>query len=181
MSEASIQQLRALALDVDGVLTDGTFWWGPAGEEFKRFSFVDVMGVSRGRKAGLILALISGESSPLIDRYAAKLQIVDVYQGCKDKAAALRDFAERRALPLEQIGFMGDDVNDLPAMAIAGLSAAPSTAHPSVLRQVAFVSKHQGGFGAVRELIDVWLAGRDTAGPPISGQPASRQTSPRSQ
>ena len=67
--------IRAVALDVDGVLTDGGFWWGQNGEEFKRFSFADVMGISLARKAGLIVTLISGEDSPLVDRYAAKLGI----------------------------------------------------------------------------------------------------------
>src|ERR1700679_534830 len=104
--------IRAIALDVDGVLTDGTFWWGPNGEEFKRFSFLDVMGVSLGLRAGLRFALISGEDSPLVDRFARKMGIEDVYKGCKDKAAALKSFAEKRGLDLASICFMGDDVND---------------------------------------------------------------------
>jgi hypothetical protein len=91
------------------VLTDGGVWWGPNGEEWKRFSFADIMGVSLARKAGLILALISGEDSPLVDRYAAKMDIADVEKNCKDKARALRAFAERRNLQLSEICFMGDD------------------------------------------------------------------------
>jgi 3-deoxy-D-manno-octulosonate 8-phosphate phosphatase (KDO 8-P phosphatase) len=73
-------QIKAVALDVDGVLTDGSFWWGPNGEEFKQFNFADVMGISLGRKAGLLFALISGEASPLVDRFAEKMGIVDVYK-----------------------------------------------------------------------------------------------------
>jgi 3-deoxy-D-manno-octulosonate 8-phosphate phosphatase (KDO 8-P phosphatase) len=153
-----IPTIKAIALDVDGVLTDGTFWWGPEGAEWKRFSFADVMGVSLGRKAGLIFALISGEASPLVDRYAAKMGIEDVFKGCKDKAAALRDFAERRGLALSEVAFMGDDVNDLSAMALAGLAAAPATAHASVRRAAAHVSAFPGGQGAVRELVDLVLA-----------------------
>jgi 3-deoxy-D-manno-octulosonate 8-phosphate phosphatase (KDO 8-P phosphatase) len=99
--------IRAVALDVDGVLTDGGFWWGPNGEEFKRFSFADVMGVSLARKAGLIVTLISGEDSPLVDRYAAKLGIEDVTKGCKDKAGALRRVRERHGLSNDEIAFMG--------------------------------------------------------------------------
>ena len=158
-------RIKAVALDVDGVLTDGSFWWGPDGREFKRFSFLDVMGVSLGRKAGLVFALISGEDSPLVDRFAAKMGIVDIYKGCKDKAAALRDFASRRGLEMGQIAFVGDDVNDLQALALAGLSAAPSTAHPSVLRQVQRVLKRPGGNGAVRELIDELLGSPSPPGP----------------
>lgn len=150
--------IQAIAIDVDGVLTDGAFWWGPNGEEFKRFSFADVMGVSLGRKAGLRFALVSGEDSPLVDRFANKMGIEDVYKGCKDKAAAVRAFAQRHRLDLAQIAFMGDDVNDLPALAIAGLSASPATAHESVLRAVQLVVDKPGGQGAVRALVDRILA-----------------------
>ncbi|HEY6210739.1 MAG TPA: HAD family hydrolase [Vicinamibacterales bacterium] len=150
--------LKAIALDVDGVLTDGGLWWGANGEEFKRFCFADIMGVSLARKAGLIVALISGEDSPLVDRFALKMGITDVEKNCKDKAQALRRFAERRGLALQDIGFMGDDVNDLEAMRIAGLAAAPASAVPSVLRSAAFVASKPGGNGAVRELVDTLLA-----------------------
>jgi 3-deoxy-D-manno-octulosonate 8-phosphate phosphatase (KDO 8-P phosphatase) len=153
-------RIRAIVLDVDGVLTDGAFWWGPDGQEWKRFSFADVMGVSLARKAGLRMALISGENSPLVDRFALKMDITDVHKNCKDKAGALRLFAGRRALELDEICFMGDDVNDLAALAIAGLAAAPADARPEVLAKAAFVAKHSGGNGAVRELVDSILSAR---------------------
>lgn len=152
--------IQAIALDVDGVLTDGGIWWGPNGEEWKRFCFADVMGVSLARKAGLIVTLISGEDSPLVDRFAAKLKLTDIAKGCTDKAAALRAFAERNHLDLTTICFMGDDVNDLAAMEIAGMTAAPADARPQVLARVAFIAKNKGGNGAVRELVDAILAAR---------------------
>jgi len=155
--------IKAIALDVDGVLTDGGFWWGPNGEEWKRFSFTDIMGLSLARKAGLRIALISGEDSPLVDRLAAKMGITDVHKNCKEKAEALRSFADRNQLPLEEICFMGDDVNDLGALEIAGLSAAPADARRAVLEKVSFVSGHTGGNGAVRELIDAILMARQRA------------------
>jgi 3-deoxy-D-manno-octulosonate 8-phosphate phosphatase (KDO 8-P phosphatase) len=155
----SISTIRALALDVDGVLTDGGVWWGDDGTESKRFSFADIMGVSLATKAGLIVTLISGEDSLLVARFAKKMNIADVTRGCKDKAAALRAFAQRQDLPLKEICFMGDDVNDLGAMEIAGFSAAPANAQPAVLKAVRFVTKANGGNGAVRELVDMILSG----------------------
>jgi 3-deoxy-D-manno-octulosonate 8-phosphate phosphatase (KDO 8-P phosphatase) len=146
--------IKAIALDVDGVLTDGSFWWGPDGQEWKRFNFRDVMGISRAQKAGIVFALISGESSPLIDRFAKKMNITEIYKGCRDKQFALVQFAAQNVLALEEIAFMGDDINDLGAMLVAGLSAAPADAHPSVLAKAAFVAKGLGGHGAVRELVD---------------------------
>jgi 3-deoxy-D-manno-octulosonate 8-phosphate phosphatase (KDO 8-P phosphatase) len=146
--------IKLIAMDVDGVLTDGSFWWGPNGEEWKRFHFADIMGLSLARRAGLILALISGEDSPLIDRLAAKMQITDVRKNSKDKAGALRGLAELHGLSLAEVCFMGDDVNDLPALEIAGLAAAPADAQPSVRAKCRFVSTATGGNGAVRELIE---------------------------
>jgi 3-deoxy-D-manno-octulosonate 8-phosphate phosphatase (KDO 8-P phosphatase) len=148
--------VKAIALDVDGVLTDGGIWWGPDGAEWKRFCFADIMGVSLAKKAGLIVTLISGEDSPLVDRFAAKMNLADITKGCKDKAAALRAFAGRNHLALEEICFMGDDVNDLAAMELAGLAAAPADARASVRNKAAIVTVAKGGNGAVRELVD-WI------------------------
>jgi len=153
-----MRALRAIALDVDGVLTDGGVWWGPDGAEWKRFCFADIMGVSLARKAGLLVTLISGEDSPLVDRFAAKLNLTDITKGCKDKAAALRAFAERRRLHLEELCFMGDDANDLAAMELAGLAAAPADARPEVRQKADVVTRAPGGNGAVRELVDIILA-----------------------
>ena len=93
-------KIKAIAMDVDGVLTDGGVWWGPNGEEWKRFHFADIMGLSLARKSGMVIALISGENSPLVDRLASKLGIGDVHKDCKDKASALRTFSEKHGLQL---------------------------------------------------------------------------------
>ena len=149
-----MQQVKLIALDVDGTLTDGTFWWGPQGEELKRFSSHDVAGISQASKVGFTFALISGDSSPLIDRFAQKLEIKFVYKGCRDKAAALRELMARKNLYPQEICFMGDDLDDLPAMAVAGVSAAPSSAVEHVRAKATYVTSASGGNGAVRELIE---------------------------
>jgi 3-deoxy-D-manno-octulosonate 8-phosphate phosphatase (KDO 8-P phosphatase) len=155
-----LSAIDALVMDVDGVLTDGTFIWSVSGEESKRFSFEDVMGLSKARQAGLKLGLISGEDSALVDRFAAKIGIVNVAKGCKEKGLALREFAASTGVPLERTAFIGDDVNDLPALAIAGLSVAPANAQPSVKAAVALVLERGGGEGAVRQLVDMILTAR---------------------
>ncbi len=142
-----MNEIKAVAMDVDGVLTDGSFWWGPGGAEFKQFHFADVMGISLGRKAGLVFALVSGEASPLVDRFAEKMGITDVYKGCKDKAGALRAFAEKYGLDLRSICFMGDDVNDLCALEIAGLKVAPANAQKAVRQRADLVTERSGGRG----------------------------------
>jgi 3-deoxy-D-manno-octulosonate 8-phosphate phosphatase (KDO 8-P phosphatase) len=147
--------IKAIALDVDGVLTDGTFWWDGAGAvELKRFSFRDIMGIARASREGIVFALISGERNAIVDRYAAKMKIANVWQGCSQKDAALREFSEKSGIPLEEIAFMGDDVNDLAAMGLAGFSACPADAYEGVRKVVKLVTRAPGGNGAVRELLD---------------------------
>jgi 3-deoxy-D-manno-octulosonate 8-phosphate phosphatase (KDO 8-P phosphatase) len=157
-----LEAIKAVAMDFDRVLTDGTMWWGINGEEFKRLSFADITGIPLAHKAGLKLALISGESSPagmgLVQRFADKVKILDVYKGCHDKATAVREFAQKHQLQLSEVCFMGDDVNDLPAMAVVGLAAAPANAQPAVKAKAALITAQSGGFGAVRELLDAILA-----------------------
>ena len=157
-----MEDIKAVALDVDGVLTDSTFIWGTNGEEYKKFSFTDVMGISQASKAGIIFALISGEDNVLVDRFAEKMKIVHIYKGIKDKASALSSFAEKNKLDLGQICFMGDDVNDLGALQLAGFSAAPANAHESVKRIAKLITTRSGGNGAVRELLDLILAKKES-------------------
>ncbi len=160
-------RLQAIAFDVDGVLTDGRLTWSGTGEESKSFSFTDIMGVSLLRRMGIKLALISGENSPLVDRYADKLRIPFVRKGTRDKATALREFVEAAGVGLEHTCFFGDDVNDLFAMEIAGMSACPADAADEVMQYVAehgFVSPMPGGGGAVRSLVDAILAARKVRG-----------------
>jgi 3-deoxy-D-manno-octulosonate 8-phosphate phosphatase (KDO 8-P phosphatase) len=159
--------LRAIAFDVDGVLTDGTLIWSTAGDESKRFSFADIMGISLLRRLDFKMALISGEPSPLVDRYAEKMHIPFVVKGTRDKATALRDFTVKFDIPLEQTCFFGDDVNDIAAMEIAGLCACPCNSAAEVLAYVTehgYVSPLPGGHGAVRSFTDAILAARNLRG-----------------
>ena len=152
--------IKAIALDVDGVLTDGTFWWDARGEELKRFSFRDIMGIARALARGCPLRARSpARDSPLVDRYAAKMGITDVCKGCKDKAARCASSPRIAASPSKN-RFMGDDVNDLAALDIAGFSAAPADAHESVRAIVKLVTRHPGGNGAVREMLDFLNLGK---------------------
>lgn len=159
--KCGLASIAALAMDVDGVLTDGGLWWSAEGIESKRFDYADIMGLSLARRAGLPLALLSGEDSPLVARLADKLRIGFVAAGCRDKAAALTAFAQECGVALEQVCMVGDDLNDLPAMALAGFSAAPATANSAVCARVDCVLPAAGGHGAVRLLVDAILAQKE--------------------
>jgi 3-deoxy-D-manno-octulosonate 8-phosphate phosphatase (KDO 8-P phosphatase) len=153
--------IKAVVMDVDGVLTDGTVWVDEAGRETKRVSFADIMGVSIGRRAGLRFALVSGEGGPVLDQIAAKFGIDEIYRDCKDKAAAVREFAARHGLTLTEICFIGDDVNDLAALETCGLAVVPAGAIASLagLPIPARTTGRPGGSGAVREVIESLLSG----------------------
>lgn len=159
-----LSRIRLIATDVDGVLTDGTFWFSTSGDEMKRFCFRDVTGIALAKSSGLIMALISGESSPagkaLVQRYAEKMKIEDVYKGCQDKSVAVRELASKYGLSLGEICFIGDDFNDVSAMALVGLSVAPADAHDSARKAATLITKQSGGQGVVREVIDMVMRSR---------------------
>ncbi|HVG27256.1 MAG TPA: hypothetical protein VM865_06600 [Acidobacteriaceae bacterium] len=166
---STLTTLQAIAFDVDGVLTDGTLLWSTAtGEEIKSFHFSDIMGISLLRRLDLKLALISGESSPLVDRFAAKMHLHQVAKGSRDKAAELRDFTSRFHVPLAHTAYFGDDINDLFAMELAGVVACPADAALEVREFVhsrnGFISTWPGGHGAVREFTDALLTARHLRG-----------------
>ena len=158
-----LPKVKALVMDIDGVLTDGTFTWSSDGVESKSYSFEDVMGLSRARAAGIVLALISGEGGPLVERLGEKLRATFVASDCKDKARALREFSDTSGIPVEHMVYIGDDVNDLEALALAGISVAPANAQQAVKDAVSIVLERAGGHGAIRQLTEMLICSRSPA------------------
>lgn len=146
------------ATDVDGVLTDAGMYYSESGDEFKKFHTRDGMGIKLLQKAGIITAVITQESTKMVMRRAQKLTIPEVHQGAYDKLAVLQDLVARHGLTLEQVAYIGDDVNDLAALKAVGLSASPADGMPVVHKVVRYICKKNGGEGAVRELADLILA-----------------------
>ena len=148
--------IRLVAMDVDGTLTDGGIQIGNDGECFKRFNCRDGLGISTSVRHGLKIAIVTGRESRII-RIRAKEVGVD--SGVQDKAAALAALARLHHLELRETAFLGDDLNDLPALTRAGLAACPADAVPEVRERCQFVSAHKGGDGAAREFLEfLWKA-----------------------
>jgi 3-deoxy-D-manno-octulosonate 8-phosphate phosphatase (KDO 8-P phosphatase) len=156
----ALQRVRALVLDVDGVLTDGGMYYGPGGEGLKRFNVKDGMGLRLVLEAGIAVALISGEDSEILRRRAEKLKIVDVYVGVEDKLKTLEGFLAARKIPLTDAAYVGDDVNDLPPLGKVGLPIAVADAVPEVRKAAKWVTSRRGGDAAVREVCDAILSVR---------------------
>lgn len=158
-------KVRLFAMDVDGVLTDGTVEIRSDGTEAKRFSILDGMGLVRLRRAGVAVAWISGRPSGATAARAAELQVPHLVQGRTDKLAALQELAAELGLAASQVCYMGDDDIDAPAIAWAGVGAAPREALPAARRAARFVPRLPAGRGAVREVCEQILAARGRNGP----------------
>ena len=158
---ASLQKIKLLALDVDGVLTDGSIYISPAGEVFKGFNAKDGMGISCALRSGLQIAVITGRQSPIVERRCEELGITLLQQGVKDKRLALQQMAQQLGLTREEIAYMGDDLNDIPAFKASGLNLVPADAAIEVMAVADIITKASGGRGAVREAITMILAAQD--------------------
>ena len=158
---ASLQKIKLLALDVDGVLTDGSIYISPAGEVFKGFNAKDGMGISCALRSGLQIAVITGRQSPIVERRCEELGITLLQQGVKDKRLALQQMAQQQGLAREEIAYMGDDLNDIPAFKASGLNLVPADAAIEVMAVADIITKASGGRGAVREAITMILAAQD--------------------
>ena len=157
---SALQRIRLFATDVDGVLTDAGMYYSESGDEWKKFNTRDGMGLKLLQLAGVITAFVTMENTKLVARRAAKLAIPEVHQGVRDKLSVLREMATQHGLTLQEVAFIGDDVNDLDALQAVGFSAAPADGLPSVLKVVDYICQKKGGEGAVREVADLILAAR---------------------
>jgi 3-deoxy-D-manno-octulosonate 8-phosphate phosphatase (KDO 8-P phosphatase) len=160
---ARASRVRLLALDADGVMTDGGVYHDELGGTTVRFDIKDGMGLWRLKEHGCHIAIISGRECRAIRHRAETLQIPHVRQDVDNKPQAIRDLATELGLDLEEIAFMGDDVNDLWAMRQVGLAAAPADAEPEVAAAAHFVAQRPGGRGAVRELCELIISAQSAA------------------
>ncbi|MDY3331846.1 MAG: HAD-IIIA family hydrolase [Pelistega sp.] len=163
------ENIRLVALDVDGVLTDGSLLYNESGEQLKRFNALDGHGLKMLKQSGIKVALITGRSGPIVARRAADLGIALVYQDARDKGQLIANIAAENGFTLDQIAYIGDDIIDLQAMQKVGLAASVPHA-PIYIQQAAhWVSSAQGGYGAAREFADIILASQGLLGPFLQG------------
>ena len=157
------RQIRLVVTDVDGVLTDTGVYYSAGGEEMKRFSIRDGMGVERLRQHGIEVAIVTGENSESVRRRAEKLNIRELHLGVSEKKTVLVTLSSRKNIPLDDIAYIGDDTNDLGAMAIAGLTACPADATEFASRAAHLVTRARGGHGAFREFAEYIIAAKQSS------------------
>jgi len=155
------KKIKLLLTDNDGVLTDNGVYYGENGEVLKRFSIRDGMGVERLKNiCGVETGIITGETSPSLQKRAEKLHITELHLGIKDKQKRLAEIIDRKNIAADEIAYIGDDVNDLLIMEKIGFSACPSDAMPQVIKVANFICVNKGGNGAFREFAEYIIAAK---------------------
>lgn len=149
--------IKALVLDVDGILSDGFLSFTNSGEEIKSFDIRDGLGMKLVQRAGIKVAVITGRSSTIVNNRMQSLGVDLVIQGREDKGIALREVCQTLQILPEECAYMGDDWPDLGAMQIAGLAITVPNAHEEVRKRANLITQACGGRGAVREFCDVLL------------------------
>ncbi|MBT1704865.1 KdsC family phosphatase [Chryseosolibacter indicus] len=152
--------IKAIFFDVDGVLTDGRINYDDSGREIKSFNVKDGLIISYLKKAGIITGAISGRDSPAVARRCAELKIDFCHQGIIDKASTFEKLMKHYKLKTKEVVFIGDDINDLPVLRMAGFSVCPADTYDYIKEQVDLVTYAKGGSGVLREVGDLVLASK---------------------
>lgn len=151
------KKIKMIIMDVDGVLTDGRIILGSKGEELKNFYVQDGQGIDLALRRELIIALVSGRKSKVVERRAEELKIKEVYQDITEKIKVYRKLLKKYGLKDEEIAYIGDDLGDTPPLKKAGLAISPANGVVEVKKIAHYVTRASGGRGAVREAIDIIL------------------------
>lgn len=148
---------KLVITDIDGVWTDGGMYYDDKGGEWKKFNTSDSAGVIFLRQLGIPLAIMTGENTSIVERRAAKLKVDHLFQGVKDKLRTAKELCEKLDITLEDVAFIGDDLNDVELLSKVGFSACPANAKGYIQEIAHHVTETKGGLGAFREFVETLL------------------------
>lgn len=149
-----MQQIKIVLTDVDGVLTDGGMYYTKSGDIMKRFFTRDGMGVTLLRKMDIPTVIVTKEKNEVITQWAKKMKIAKLYDGVLNKASILPEIQKKFSLAPFEVAYIGDDVNDLDLLKLAGIAAVPKDGILEAKKISSYLCKQNGGHGAFRELAD---------------------------
>lgn len=158
--KAKAAAIRLVAFDVDGIMSDGRLYFSASGDELKTFNILDGLGLKQLMQAGITVAVITGRRSPLTEKRMSDLGIQHLMQGREDKKVALQELVANMDIKASQIGYMGDDLPDLPALQYVGLGISVPNGHWLVRQKADYCTLAAGGQGAVREACELILWAR---------------------
>ena len=155
VAQKEIPKIKMFLTDCDGCLTDGGMYYSEKGDELKKFNTRDGMGFALLRQKGIIIGIVTSENVDLNRRRAEKLKIDILEAGCEDKMSAIRRICNERGIFLENVCYIGDDINDIEVIKAVGYGCCPADAMPEVKKVVDYVTKAKGGEGVIREVVDL--------------------------
>lgn len=156
------KRIRLFILDVDGVLTSGTIYYGTQGAEMKGFNILDGLGIKLLQRSGVVMGVISAKNSEPVARRLRELEIEHAYLGQNDKLPAYEDLKKKLNLTDDEIAYMGDDLPDLPILRRAGLAITVPNSSESMRQHVDITTVNAGGQGAVREVCEFIMKAQNT-------------------
>ena len=156
------KKIKLVIFDVDGVLTDGSLFFGDDGQEYKAFYARDGLGIKLLQRTGVEVGVITARNSKLVNHRMENLDIKHLYQGRLDKIAAFNDLINKLGISADETAYAGDDVIDLPVMKKVGLAIAVQDAHPFVKKHAHWITEHNGGRGAARDICELIMEAQGT-------------------
>ncbi len=156
------KKIKLVIFDVDGVLTDGSLFFGDDGQEYKAFYSRDGLGIKLLQRTGVEVGIITARDSQLVNHRMENLGIEHLYQGRLDKISAFEEMIAKLNVSPEQTAYAGDDVVDLPVMKKVGLAIAVQDAHPFVKKHAHWITEHNGGRGAARDICELIMEAQGT-------------------
>ncbi len=160
MSISKYEKIRYLVVDVDGTLTDSGVYYDDSGNELKKFSTKDGAGFFAAKEAGIELIVLTGRECPATTRRMKEMKVTELYQNVRRKKQFLEDYMKERGIAKEEIGYIGDDINDLPPMSLCGFVGCPANSCREVMERADYVSPLPGGQGAMRSVVEFILRER---------------------
>ena len=156
MSQKDFSKIKYLVIDVDGTMTDAGIYYDEHGNELKKFCTKDAAGFFTAHQVGLKIMVLTGRECAATTRRMTEMKVEYIVQNIKDKIAYLKGFMEQENITFEEIGYLGDDLNDLAGMKLAGFAGCPEDSCEEIKAVADYVSGVKGGQGAVRDIIS-WL------------------------
>lgn len=156
-----LEKIRYFIIDVDGTMTDAGIYYDDHGNELKKFCTRDAAGFFAAKQAGIKIMVLTGRECQAVTRRMSELKVDFLYQNIKEKADFLKRFMEEQKIQKEELAYLGDDLNDLPGMRLAGFIGCPKDACEEVRNVADYISAEKGGHGAVRDIISYILKKRN--------------------
>lgn len=152
-----IKEIKYLVIDVDGTMTDGGIYYDEHGNESKKFCTKDAAGFFVAKQSGIQIIVLTGRECEATSRRMKEMQVDFLFQNIKDKVSFLKNFMKEHKIKKNEIGYIGDDLNDLASMQLTGFVGCPADSCEEVIRMADYVSKKRGGYGVVRDVVETLL------------------------